>query len=183
MRLFFAIELPTDVQSILGRLRPNDDSRDYHWVEPALLHLTLAFLGEQPEEQLETLRQVGSAAASASRTGRLHLGEAGSFGAKRAPRVLWVDLAGDLTALLSLQSRLDAGLRQVGFDLEARPFRPHVTLARRRESARAGPPEGWPPSLRVGDGTFSMERLTLFQSRLGPRGATYISLSAFPIGG
>jgi 2'-5' RNA ligase len=183
VRLFFAVELPPDVQGVLARLRPNDESRDYRWADPSLLHVTLAFLGEQPSEQLEVLQQVGGAAASISRPARLALGTAGSFGAKRAPRVLWVDLVGDVEALLELQRRLDAALRHAGFALEDRPFRPHITLARRREIARGGPPPGWPPQLGSAHTTFSMERLTLFQSRLSPRGATYIPLFEFPLGG
>jgi 2'-5' RNA ligase len=183
MRLFFAIELPDDVQATLGRLRPTDANRDYRWVDPASLHLTLAFLGEQSEDRLLGLEEIGAAAARASRTGRLHLGEAGSFGSRRTPRVLWVDLAGDLEALLTLQSRLEAGLRQADFPVEERAFRPHITLARRRETAHGGAPLGWPPILKAVDSTFSLEKLTLFQSRLSPRGPTYTPVFEFPIGG
>jgi 2'-5' RNA ligase len=183
MRLFFAVELPPSVQAALGRLNPRDDNRDYRWSEPSLLHVTLAFLGEQPAERLEVLQQLGTAAAGASRAGALRLGEAGSFGARRAPRVLWVGLDGDLQALSDLQSRLDAGLRQAGFDMEDRPFRPHVTLARRREQARGGPPAGWPPTDRLAQARFPLDHLTLFESRLSPRGPSYTPLFHFPLGG
>jgi 2'-5' RNA ligase len=183
VRLFFAVELPPSVQAALGRLNPRDDNRDYRWSEPSLLHVTLAFLGEQPADRLEVLQQVGTAAAAESRAGALSLGEAGSFGARRAPRVLWVGLDGDVQALSDLQARLDAGLRQAGFQLEDRPFRPHVTLARRREQARGGPPAGWPPSERPRHPAFAMDRLTLFESRLSPRGPTYTPLLHFELGG
>ena len=103
MRLFFAIELPAEVQASLGRLRPREDNREYRWSEPSLLHVTLAFLGEQPAERLDVLQHVARVAAGASRPGTLRLGQAGSFGARRAPRVLWVGLDGDLQALASRQ--------------------------------------------------------------------------------
>jgi RNA 2',3'-cyclic 3'-phosphodiesterase len=180
VRLFFAIELPPEVQGALGRLKPGDANADYRWVDPALLHLTLAFLGEQPEERLETLHNVGLEAAAASHGGQLRLGQVGQFGSKRSPRVLWVDLAGDLEALLALQRRLEQRLREAGFALETREFRPHVTLARRRETARGGPPPGWPPS--PPDGSFPLRQLTLMQSRLSPRGPTYTPVFHFPIG-
>jgi 2'-5' RNA ligase len=182
MRLFFAIELPPNVRAALGRLRlAGDESRDYRWADPASLHVTLAFLGEQPAERLPILEEVGTTAAAASVPGVLSLGTAGSFGGRRTPRVLWVDLAGDVDALLALQARLDAGLRAAGFQLENRPFRPHITVARRRETAHGGPPPGWPP--QVAGGSFTLKQLTLFQSRLSPRGPTYIPLFAFPLGG
>jgi RNA 2',3'-cyclic 3'-phosphodiesterase len=182
MRLFFAVELPPRVQAALGRLRPEGEpSRDYRWADPAQLHVTLAFLGQQPPEVLTTLEEIGRSAASSSRRGTLRLGEAGSFGSRRAPRVLWIGLDGDLAALRALQARLDAALRENGFALEDRPFSPHVTLARRRESASSGTPPGWPPAGGVKHTPFPIEHLTLFESRLSPRGATYVSLFEFPL--
>ena len=139
MRLFFAIELPADVREALGGFRLAESS-EYRWVDPSLLHVTLAFLGQQPEERLETLERVGSAAANASRAAVLRLGRAGSFGPRREPRVLWVGLDGDVPALLALQARLARELRGAGFELEDRAvFAAH----------HAGPPPrgraiGWP---------------------------------------
>jgi RNA 2',3'-cyclic 3'-phosphodiesterase len=170
------------VQAVLGRLKPTDDKGEYRWVDASLLHVTLAFLGEQPPERLEVLERVGAAAAAASRGGALRLGQAGHFGSKRAPRVLWVDLAGDLEALVALQGRLDAGLRAAGFALEDRPFRPHITLARRREAASGGPPAGWPPT-DLGRASIPIRQLTLMQSRLSPRGPTYTPVFEFRIAG
>src|SRR3989442_11343016 len=109
MRLFFAIDLPPDVQDKLGGLRA-PGSAEYRWVEPALLHVTLAFLGQQPEERLEALQQVGGDAARESQPGVLRLGQAGTFGPRKEPRVLWVGLSGDVPALLALQTRLATGL-------------------------------------------------------------------------
>jgi RNA 2',3'-cyclic 3'-phosphodiesterase len=179
VRLFFAVELPSEVRLALGRLRPGGEDRDYRWVDPALMHVTLAFLGEQPEDRLAVLERIGAEAAQASPGGMLRLGDAGSFGAKRAPRVLWVDLGGDVNALLSLQGNLSDGLRPAGFAVEEHEFRAHITLARRREAARGGLPSGWPP--QVEHAAFKLEQLTLMQSRLSPRGPTYTPLLQFPL--
>ena len=181
MRFFFAVELPSEVQSTLAKLRPVDASRDYRWVEPGLMHLTLAFLGEQPAERLDLLQHIGQAAASISGPGRLWLGEAGGFGARKIPRVLWVSLAGDLGALGTLHTNLANGLRRAGFKVEDRPFRPHITVARRRESATGGGPPGWPWPLPASQRAFELNNLTLFESRLSPRGATYLALFQFPL--
>ncbi|HLZ30572.1 MAG TPA: RNA 2',3'-cyclic phosphodiesterase [Chloroflexota bacterium] len=182
MRLFFAVELPAKVRETLGTFRLAE-STEYRWVDPALLHVTLAFLGQQPEERLETLQRVGAAAAGASRPGVLRLGRAGSFGPRREPRVLWMGLDGDVPALLACQGRLDTELRGAGFDLEDRPFSPHITLARRREGARSSGPSKWPPTpAQVGQESFRLDHLTLVESRLSPRGPTYLPLLEFPLG-
>jgi RNA 2',3'-cyclic 3'-phosphodiesterase len=180
VRLFFAVELPEHVQAALGRLRPSEDNGDYRWVNPALLHVTLAFLGEQPEERLAALHEIGAAAAQASRPGVLRLGRVGQFGGARSPRVLWVDLAGDGT-LGTLQEHLASALSKGGFPKEERVFRAHITLARRRETARGGPPRGWPLNPPLAE--WALEHLTLMQSRLSPRGPTYTALSQFALGG
>jgi 2'-5' RNA ligase len=180
VRLFFAVELPAEVQAVLGRLKPDDDTRAYRWVDHSLLHVTLVFLGEQPSESPETLEQVGRDAARVSQAGVLRLGDTGHFGNSRAPRVLWVHLAGDVQALSTLHAHLAEGLLAHGFPTEERPFRAHVTLARRREHAQGGPPSGWPP--QVEHARFPLNELTLMHSRLSPRGPTYTPLFHFPIG-
>jgi 2'-5' RNA ligase len=183
VRLFFAVELPDQIQAALGRLKQQDDNRDYRWSDASLLHVTLAFLGEQPPEQLPILEEVARAAARASQPGVLRLGTAGSFGGRRAPRVLWVGLEGDLEALSNLHANLDHELRRAQFPVEERAFKAHVTLARRRETARSGAPPGWPPVDAPSHARFALDKLTLFQSRLSPRGPTYIPLVQAPLGG
>ncbi|MBV9168455.1 MAG: RNA 2',3'-cyclic phosphodiesterase [Chloroflexi bacterium] len=179
MRLFFAIELPADVRAALGRLQPHDDGTAYRWVDPSLMHVTLAFLDEQPEDLLPKLEAIATQAASGSQAATLRLGEAGSFGSRRAPRVFWIGLSGDTDALHELQQRLAGALRGAGITLEDRPFNPHITLARRRERA-AGTTPDWPPP-HVEHPSFPMNELTLFQSRLSPRGPTYTAVFRAPL--
>jgi 2'-5' RNA ligase len=182
MRLFFAVELPPEVQAALGKLNPTDASRAYRWTDPSLMHVTLVFLGQQPEERLDLLRSVGETAAAMSTQGSLKLGQPGTFGPRKAPRVLWVGLDGDLQALQALRANLNVGLKQAGFDVEDRAYSPHITLARRRESAGGGPPPNWPPTHSLNN-HFTMDGLTLFESRLSPRGPTYSPLAEFPLAG
>jgi 2'-5' RNA ligase len=93
--------------------------------------------------------------------------------------VLWIGLDGELEALHGLQQRLDTHLRQQGFAVDDRAFSPHITLARRREHAASGAP-AWPPQ-HVDHPTFPLDALTLFQSRLSPRGPAYTPLFSAPL--
>ena len=145
------------------------------------MHVTLAFLGEQPTERLETLESIAARAASATGRGTLALSTAGSFGSKRAPRVLWIGLAGDVERLRGLQQRLAQSLAEEDFPVEEREFSPHITLARRRPAAIGAAPAGWPPHIEAT--SFEMRELTLFESRLSPRGATYVAVRTFELGG
>jgi 2'-5' RNA ligase len=181
VRLFFAIALPDGVRTALARLQTDDPN--YRWVDAAQLHITLAFLGEQPESRLTDLQRIGEAAASASSKSTLKLSEPGSFGPRSAPRVLWIGVASDVPALMALQSKLSDGLRNGGFAVEERPFQAHITLARRRERSAGRTPPPWPPEKDVQPAEIPLDELKLFQSRLSPRGATYVPLATFALRG
>jgi RNA 2',3'-cyclic 3'-phosphodiesterase len=184
IRLFFAVELPPEVQASLGAWR-QPEATAYRWVEPSLLHVTLAFLGEQPESLLPTLSALGGRAAGRVSRFRLRLGAAGSFGPRRAPRVLWVGVDDGRSQLDELHAQLDDELRQAQLPVEDRPFAPHITLARRRDAAPVEPPPRWPPPA-VGAATppsFAVSSLSLMRSQLGRGGAQYTPLERFPLAG
>jgi len=93
---------------------------------PEDLHLTLHFLGQihQPRivELLHMAREIRAQAF------QLRLDELGHFA---RPRVLWAGPSLPPEGLLMLQQRLGEGLAGLGLCLETRPYRPHLTLARK----------------------------------------------------
>ena len=90
------------------------------------VHLTLAFLGDVSTESVGRLRAIGDAMPQ--------VGAALAFdtlGAWRASGVAWVAPSVLPAALATLHGQLHGALTEAAFPLESRPFRPHVTLARR----------------------------------------------------
>jgi 2'-5' RNA ligase len=169
MRLFVAAEVPEDVAATLLRWAPRDAA--LRPVPAESLHLTLAFLGERPEEDAE---RIGHAIAPLGRPVRaLWLDEA-IWLPPRRPSVLAVRLDDPDGALGRLQADVVAALADaVGFVPERRGYLPHVTVARVRRGARP-PSDELPPLPAVG--RFGATALTLFQSHLSPRGARYEAL-------
>lgn len=188
MRCFVAIEVPDDVRAALGgaqtRLREASPRADVRWSDPAKLHLTMRFLGEVT---LETAAAVGVAVeAVAARHAplRLEASGLGAFPGPGRPRVLWAGIGGDLRGLGLLAAEVERALVPLGFPLEARPFRPHLTLARVRS------PRGVAAVIAafgaVGPGSFgawTADALTLFRSHLHPTGSIYEPLAHVPLGG
>ncbi len=139
------------------------------------LHLTLAFLGDQPEAALAEL----DAALTGFRLPGfdIRLTGLGCFG---RPDVLWAGLA-DPAPVVALQARLKAAIHGAGIVLERRRFRPHVTLAR-----FARPPE--PLRLARFIETWSafpcppvrVEQIVLFASTLTKAGAVHEELARYP---
>ena len=131
MRLFIAINFGENeldaFEAARDRLRERAGRANYSRREN--LHLTLAFLGEQPQARLPDARAAMLAAAAGSQPFTLRFERSGRF--RREGGDIWWLGAADCPALTALQSRLASELRARGFALEDRRFYPHLTLARR----------------------------------------------------
>jgi RNA 2',3'-cyclic 3'-phosphodiesterase len=172
-RLFAALELPAGVRGALGafgRAAAEDDFA-LRAVSDDALHVTLAFLGHRPLDDIEPASEA-VASAVAGPVGALSLGEP-LWLAPRRPHVLTVEVLDGDGALFALQERVVAGLADaVGYEPDRRRFRPHVTVARVRHGAaprRRGLPE-------APDAAFAGEALVLYRSWLGGGPARYEAL-------
>ena len=96
----------------------------------------------------------------------------------RRPGVLAVDLVDGEGACGRLQTAVASALVELGaYVAEKRPFRPHVTVARVRRGARVDEQLSRMPDAR----TFAASSLTLYRSRLSPKGARYDALARIPL--
>jgi 2'-5' RNA ligase len=132
-------------------------------------HVTLAFLGQVPD----AAPLVPVLAAAAAGTPPLDLQLSGS-GLWRGQGVVYAGLAGDLDGLHGLAGRVADACRAAGVRVEDRPYRPHLTVAR-RAPRDAGLLAGYlgPP--------WTAAEVELVRSRLGQR-AVHEVLERFPLG-
>jgi 2'-5' RNA ligase len=183
IRAFIAIELPGSVRSALSKLQ-DDIKRSEHapvkWVDPGSVHLTLKFLGNIAAVTISEITRAISEAVGADTRFRLELGELGVFPNLRAPRVVWVGLAGETAALSALQRSIESALIPIGFPPEKRSFSPHLTLGRVREMASPDERRSLGQtiaSLQVASaGPFQVDAVNLMRSTLTPQGALYTRL-------
>jgi RNA 2',3'-cyclic 3'-phosphodiesterase len=171
-RLFAALELPAPVRSALaefGRAAASDDFA-LRAVGDDALHVTLAFLGHRPLDDIDPAREAVRAAAGPAPA--LALGDA-LWLAPRRPHVLTVEVLDGDGALLALQERVVEELvAAVGYEPERRRFRPHVTVARVRHGA--APRRGGLPD--APKAAFAGEAVVLYRSWLGGGPARYEAL-------
>ena len=186
-RLFVAVLLPPAWLDALAAAQEElrRDGLRLRYVRPESIHVTLMFLGETPAARIGDLSAALAAAAAESPVCMLTLAAAGTFGSRRRPRVVWYGLAGELTALGSLQRHVEERLARVGFAPEGREFRPHLTLARVPDDLSPAEAERIAPAierLRVPQPPpFRVEAIALMQSRLGPGGARYTMRENWPL--
>lgn len=166
MRLFIALELPERVKGELwenaellrrhcsgGRFSPREN-----------YHITLAFLGEQPEARIPDV--IAAMDECAAEPVPVAFGGLGAF----ETGVLWRGIEGS-GELNGLQQELTNQLRLRNFSLEERDFKPHLTLARRavlHETIRLSD-----LSAQLSPLSFQADRMTLMRSELTHTGAVY----------
>ena len=132
------------------------------------VHLTLAFLGDVPVESLTTIREIGD---TMPRTGASLAFD--TLGAWRASGVAWVAPSVLPPVLAALHATLHTALTQAGFALENRPFRPHVTLARRCVQPH--------PRQRATPIHWAVRRLCLIGSELRADGPVHTTLAEWAL--
>jgi len=188
LRLFVAIDLPEDVRESLGRLQADlrrHDLPGLRWTRPEGVHLTLKFLGETPITSLAVIEGALARAVRGVPSFRLALGAPGTFGNRRGPRVLGVDVEGEISPLQRLQAAVEREMAAVGFAPEERGFSAHLTLARVQQPPRPGLAERLSRALAAvaaTKGEFEATELVLMRSSLQPGGAVYSRVAAFPLG-
>ncbi len=168
MRLFVALDLPTDVRTALAQWADETAPPAVRRVAQANLHVTLAFLGRRDEDDAAA---VGCLLAACARPLHALHTDGALWLPPRRPGVLAVALRQDAT-LSALQADLVATLAcTIGLQPERRPFRPHVTVGR---VARRTPIDTRraldPPAPQL---SFEPPALTLYRSHSGPGGARY----------
>jgi 2'-5' RNA ligase len=100
-------------------------------VDPASVHLTMAFLGHRALDEIEPLSEL--VAGFDGREAPAPLRTAGALWlSPRKPHVLTVAVADESGRLRALHEDLWTGLEELGHVRERRTFRPHLTVARVR---------------------------------------------------
>jgi RNA 2',3'-cyclic 3'-phosphodiesterase len=128
VRLFVAV-FPTDEvrADLQRRLVPGAGDRHVRLTSADRWHVTLAFLGEVPDERrAEVERALTGVTAKGAFTLRLAAG--GRFGKGRSTAV-WAGVRGDLGALTDLHAGIRGALDDHGLAYDDRPLTPHLTLA------------------------------------------------------
>lgn len=180
--MFVALELPPEYHEGLARIRERyvgAMASRMSWTRPKNWHLTLRFLGETGQvgavaDALDKVRAPGFA---------LRAGTAGFFPSSRSPRVVWLGLCQGAGECAALARQVEAALVPLGFAPEARPFRPHLTVARVRRQAD----DDWrglaEELSRMRWPTIRVESFSLMHSEPGPEGPEYSRVKSVPLGG
>ena len=184
-RLFTAVELPPEARGVLAGIleKGKDFSRDIKWVSPDQTHITLVFLGEQPESLIEPMRSCFAPVGSSAAPFPLELGGWGAFPKLDHSHVLFVKVIQGTENLSALASGIAIRVEGLGITIEKGPFHAHVTLGRVKRDGDPRPAVKMLQDLCPAKfGLGRVGRFSLFRSRLTSEGPLYDRLGEFPLG-
>lgn len=183
MRLFSAVAIAPEAQREITRIQGELDRwvEVRRWQPAANMHITVHFFGEVSEERVPLLSERLSDASQLISPFRLQLGSLGAFPKRGQPQVLWIGV-GDVTqSLHALERTMRTALADLGVLEEARPYSPHITLARKpRCSVRVAEMAAAVPVEPI---VWQVDHAALYRSVLTPEGAQYSVLQRFPFHG
>jgi RNA 2',3'-cyclic 3'-phosphodiesterase len=174
-RAFVAVSPPLEVRrALLEAARGLPVAGEVRWVKPENVHLTLKFLGDVAEEDLVRATDTLESVCERHDAFEVEPSGFGAFPSARRARILWAGVGEGAERLTALAQDVERSLKDLGFEPEKRPYRPHLTLGRAR---------GRPAVLEAAGITapvpgFAVESVDLVESVLGATGATYSTLAS-----
>ena len=184
IRAFIAVDLDDPVIEKVCNVVEILKSRitEIRWLRKENLHLTLKFLGNIAESQVEPITAALRHPLGLFSPCTISAKGLGVFPDFRRPKILWVGLTGD--QLVQLAAEIESALMPLGFTPENRAFTPHLTIGRWREGSR--PAKNLRQEIdRLNDfefGACAVRQIVLFQSVLKPEGASYSELRTIQLG-
>ena len=131
-RLFICVNLSDilkeQISEYLYSARRN--YRTIKWVRPENLHITLKFLGDTPVNKVDKIKEILSYVAESNSEFTLELSGTGVFPGLNRPRVVWLGISGGVKNLKEIRNSLGEEMEKIGFPMENRDFKGHITLGR-----------------------------------------------------
>ncbi|MDP4085909.1 MAG: RNA 2',3'-cyclic phosphodiesterase [Bacillota bacterium] len=132
---FFAVSIPEEIKlQMKAHFEKLKDLFPFNrWVHYKDIHVTLAFLGFAPKDNLEKAIKNVKDVLRSTKTFQLQINKLGIFGKPDSPRIFFADTI-ESQELKKIRNKVFTACEDAGFQLETRAFRPHITLARKWES-------------------------------------------------
>jgi 2'-5' RNA ligase len=170
------------IASLTTKLEQVKEPPKVVWVKPAALHVTIRFLGEVDEAEVERLRPMLAPPIPIAPFDVSWRG-VGAFPSNRNPRALWLGVTHGAAQLAAVEAEISRRIAGAAVELDDRALLPHLTLGRIK---MAGKGLDWPKILKaceLRNVTSHIDKVSLYQSRLSQYGPNYTELVSAPLVG
>jgi len=186
MRCFVALSLNKKDKARIFRATKMLQELDMpvEWIDPKNYHITLKFLGDVPDDMIESVEQAIGRVALMTPSLEISVQSFGAFPTIRSPKLIWIGV--DPTpALRCLKQDLEWSLNKCGFKRETKTFQPHLALGRARGHDGAGSFRGLDEKATNIDyrSDIKIHKIDLIRSHMSDIGAQYDIYSSAKFGG
>jgi 2'-5' RNA ligase len=180
-RIFAAVDISDEarrrVSAYSDALRREFSDLRIGWEKPEKLHLTLKFLGETNENQLNDLTKIVSKIAARISNFKLQISATGVFPSPRKPRILWLGINDKTESLQKISGLLETECERIGFPKEKRNFKAHLTIARLREPHKSTEIARKHLQNEFEPVEFEVSEIVIYESKLQSTGSIYSIVS------
>jgi len=181
-RVFTAIDISEDIRRMAGLyidgLRGEFPKHRVRWESCGKLHLTVRFIGDINDKQLETVIKIMDRVVEPIHSFQLTIEGTGVFPSVRKPRILWLGVEDENGSVDRLKKSIEAELENAGFPGEKRLLKPHLTIARINETGIAAAAlASKHRESHIEPVAFDVSQITVYESKLLPAGSVYSVIS------
>ena len=180
IRTFIAIELPVEVKRVVRQIQDQlgGSIEGIKWVKQENIHLSVKFLGNVEENGINDIATAVKNAVKESSVMNLKTGHLGAFPNEKRPRILWLGVEGDVREFISMSKNCELELAKLGYEIDARENKPHITIGRIRSSKKQKGVINILKDIPVESILFRVDALKLMRSELNINGAVYTNLQS-----
>ena len=184
-RIFVAVDISDEarrrVLAYTDTLRREFPNVRAGWEKAEKLHLTLKFLGDTDEKQLQNLIEIVEKTANRISRFKLQIAKTGVFPTPQNARILWLGVNDEKRNLSKISGILETECEKTGFQKEKRNFKAHLTIARLREPRKSAQIARKHLQNEFEPIGFEAFEIVICESRLQPTGSIYSAVSKFKL--
>ncbi len=179
-RLFIALDLPENIVDEINNIRKSIyDDENIRWESKEKLHITLKFLGDVDIKLIPEISRTLEKVCENSGVIELTYKSFGYFYRNRKPKILWLGFDYK-DNLINLNNNINESFEKLGFEIEKRKFKPHITLLRIKGKENMRRLDEF-KKYELPKKTFECNSVTLFKSELTPKGSIYTKLENYKL--
>lgn len=128
-RGFIAIDIPTFSKLLEFENKIRNTGADIKLVEPKNIHITLKFLGDMSEGQIDKIQDVIKESVKGIEPFEIKFSDTGVFPNQDYMKVIWIGIQ-NTDPIIKIANSINEKITMMGFKKDKRPFSAHLTIGR-----------------------------------------------------
>ncbi len=166
------------VENVQNELRVLNKGRTIRWTHRETWHITLAFLGEIEDNQLEVLKRGLGKCLQGQKMLPVELGQVVAFPNFHLPQILALGINDASGESQALQLNVKRRLLEIRVTIDEKKWHPHITLARLKSE---GTKLLKVKDFNVSSRPFELKQVVIYESKLGAKGPEYFAKAIFDL--